>query len=175
MELSSDHVAVNHLTGWTTGDWLMALAVVALMAVMVGSLVVAALNAAADDDDGVGWWALGILTLVVGLGVQGWFVWMIVRHSSEFRLTMLTALGAAGLTALVAYRTRSVLDAKQRWQTMPGWVPAVPAIGAGVVAVIAIVGDALTRAAASIPMAVGTLVGLVIFGVLWMFLNARAR
>ncbi|BCN51560.1 hypothetical protein [Prescottella equi] len=168
---SSADVAVSHFSNWSTVNWVAAFAVLGLAFFAawfaVGWLVDDALGA-----DGPLW--VGVVVGIVAVVMQAVTLWLTVRHIEQFKWAVTLALAVVGATALVA-RSASRAAARYRASKAPALTVAVPAGISGVIAAGVLIGDGVTRAAAAIPVAVGTFVLLIVAGtgLLWMHANSR--
>jgi len=167
---SSADVAVSHFSNWSTANWVAAFAVLglALFAAWfaVGWLVDDALGA-----DGPLW--VGVVVGVVAVVMQAVTLWLTVRHIEQFKWAVTLALAVVGATALVARNaSRAAASTRRgyRGAEAPPLTVAVPAGISGAIAVGVLIGDGVTRAAAAIPMAVGTLVLIMsaVAGCIWI-------
>ncbi|BCN46652.1 hypothetical protein RE943_48280 (plasmid) [Prescottella equi] len=172
---SSADVAVSHFSNWSTINWVAAFTVLGLAFLAawfaVGSIVDDALGA-----DGPLW--VGVLAGIVAVVMQAVTLWLTVRHIEQFKWAVTLALAVVGATALVARNaSRAAASARRGYRASeaPALTVAVPAGISGVIAAGVLIGDGVTRAAAAIPVAVGTFVLLIVAGagLLWMHANSR--
>lgn len=167
-----EEVAVTYETDWTGGAWAIAIAlgVLALAYVLAAPFIAGALLNA-EGRRGIGWlWALGAVVLIAA-----WLVLLILpggmmRHIPDHASVWWVAVPCLVLAAVLAIRG-ALMPAYDplRWVL---WVPALTLFAGTVTGLIL---DALNRAAAAVPMGVGTFAAIVIAGGAALALSAASR
>lgn len=161
---SSTEVAVSHYSNWSATNWVLAYLLLASTMLLVSLAVIWAIGA---EQDGGRFYVASAAVGVLAATIQAVTLWLIARHADQFKWVVALALLVVAVTALaVRQRARSV------WSVMHAsdyYAPPVPtllvAVPAGISAVIAVgvlIGDGANRLAASVPMAVGAFVALVV-------------
>lgn len=172
---SSADVAVSHFSNWSTVNWVAAFAVLGL-ALFAAWFAVGWIVDDGLGSDGLLW--VGVVVGLVAVVMQVVTLWLTVRHIEQFKWSVTLALAVVGATALAA-RNASMAAASiyrgYRVAEAPALTVAVPAGISGVIAVGVLIGDGVTRAAAAIPVAVGTFVALFVAGIGLFWAHAKSQ
>ncbi|QHE73553.1 hypothetical protein [Rhodococcus sp. WAY2] len=172
---SNSDVAVSHYSDWSFSHWLFAGAV--LLASVLLTVIAVGLWTAAIPEDNIVLYAgsAGVGTLAVVL--QATSLWQIARHIELYRVVVFLAL-AVVVAVVVSVRStvRNEPSGTRGYYGLrvPKWVIRVPVLASAVIAVGVVIGDGVTRAAASIPMAVGLFVLLFLSAVGYVVVNAMS-
>lgn len=166
---SSVEVAVSHYTSWSAGNWFLGYAVIGVAVVLAAVAVGLWIVGKSNEDD------LRVLAVAAVFGVVSAMsgaiaFWKVARHIEQFKWVFLLGLViVGGVTLACRWAARS-----DRVNTfLPSYYVrrsaltyAIPAGVSGVIVLGVCIGDGANRLAASVPMAVGTFVGLMAAGVL---------
>lgn len=172
---SDGGVAVNHLTGWTGTNWVLAFGILLVVPAVLGASVKQLRAYVGDGALSTPW------TVAAGAGgfgalvVQAVCLWTVARHLPELRWTIVVVgiAIAACAVAIYWYADPSRTDDYRYLSPLAKWVPRVSMTIVGLIGVGTVLGDAANRAAAWFPMAVGMFVGgvvlLIVAGVVYAF------
>ena len=174
---SSAQVAGNHYTSWSAANWFLGYALIGVAVVLAAIAVVLWIAGKSNDDD------LGVLGTAALLGVISAIIgaiafWQVARHIEQIEWVSLLGLAMIGSVTLACYRAaRSDLaDAFEPsyYVRRSALTYAIPFGVSGVIVLGVCIGDGANRLAASVPMAVGTFVGLVAAGALGLVAYAAS-
>lgn len=175
---SSTDVAVSHYSNWSLVNWLAAYAVLGL-AVAVAALAVA-WWITAEHSDGMQLYAGSGLAGLTATTTQAITLWLVARHIEKFSWVVVLALAFVGAVAVAAYAAARLAVGAAHGTgyyapPAPKLTLAVPVGISGVISVGVIIGDGVTRVAASIPMAVGAFVAVVVVGMVALMVSTNSR
>ncbi len=172
---SSVEVAVSHYTSWSAANWFLGYALIGVDVVLAVIAVVFWIAGKSNDDElsvlGVAA-VLGLISAVIGAIA----FWQVARHIEHFKWVFLLGLVIVGSVTLACrWAARSDLaDAFEPsyYMRRSALTYAIPAGISGVIVLGVCFGDGANRLAASVPMAVGTFIGLVAAGALGLVVYA---
>lgn len=174
---SSVEVAVSHYTSWSAAHWFFGYALIGVAVVLAVVAVVVWIVGKSNDDE------LGVLCVAAIFGVVSAVIgavafWHVARHIEQFKWVFLLGLVIVGsVTVACRWAARSGLAdsfVPSYYVRRSALTYAIPAGVSGVIVLGVCLGDGATRLAASVPMAVGTFVGLVAAGVLGLVVYAAS-
>lgn len=164
---SSGEVAVSHYTSWSAANWFLGYALIGVAVVLAAIAVVLWIAGKSNGDDlGVLGTAalLGVISAVIGAGA----FWQVARHIEQVEWVFLLGLAIVGSVTLACYRAaRSELAGAfepSYYVRRSALTYAIPFGVSGVIVLGVCLGDGANRLAASVSLAVGTFLGLVVVG-----------
>src|SRR6478609_9653131 len=158
-----EEVAVAYDTDWTAGAWWLAIiaGVLALAYVLIAPYLAGALLNA-EGRRGIGWlWFLGGAVLIAAAIALLILPGAMMRHIPDHAGVWWVVIPGLVLAAVLGIRG-ALMGAYDPWKWTL-WVPALLLLAGTVMGLIS---DALNRAAAAVPMSVGTFAAVILAGAL---------